>query len=162
MPRPSSLACSTAAESAPSKAQFIGSAVVTVATFAAAMTLMYAVKATGTLRYRRRRARRPDLHEHGSSALPGVHDQRPKAWNSRDIGRTMQPHVWSGSGDECTCTHRDRQRAPNPREPLVESQTDFTCPAPHTLWRSRCFVEHQQQPACRFHRREPARRAGST
>ena len=53
------------------KAQFIGSAAVTVATFAAAMALMYAVKATGTLRVSPEgELEGLDLHEHGSSAYP--------------------------------------------------------------------------------------------
>jgi Amt family ammonium transporter len=53
------------------KAQFIGSAAVTAATFAAAMVLMYAVKATGTLRVSAEgELEGLDLHEHGSSAYP--------------------------------------------------------------------------------------------
>ena len=53
------------------KAQFIGSATVVVATFAAAMLLMYAVKATGTLRVSPEgELEGLDLHEHGSSAYP--------------------------------------------------------------------------------------------
>ena len=53
------------------KAQLIGSAAVTAATFAAAMGLMYAVKATGTLRVAPEgELEGLDLHEHGSSAYP--------------------------------------------------------------------------------------------
>jgi Amt family ammonium transporter len=53
------------------KAQFIGSATVTVATFVAAMALMYGVKATGTLRVSAEgELEGLDLHEHGSSAYP--------------------------------------------------------------------------------------------
>jgi Amt family ammonium transporter len=53
------------------KAQFVGSASVTVATFAAAMALMYTVKATGTLRVSAEgELEGIDLHEHGSSAYP--------------------------------------------------------------------------------------------
>ncbi len=53
------------------KAQFIGSAVVTAATFVAAMGLMYAVKATGTLRVSPEgELEGLDVHEHGSSAYP--------------------------------------------------------------------------------------------
>jgi Amt family ammonium transporter len=53
------------------KAQLIGSAAVTAATFAAAMVLMYAVKATGTLRVSPEgELEGLDLHEHGSSAYP--------------------------------------------------------------------------------------------
>ncbi|HEY3284065.1 MAG TPA: ammonium transporter [Armatimonadota bacterium] len=52
-------------------AQFIGSATVTLATFAIAMGLMYAVKATGTLRVRRDgELEGLDLHEHGAAAYP--------------------------------------------------------------------------------------------
>ena len=52
-------------------AQFIGSASVTVATFAVAMILMYAVKATGTLRVSRAgEIEGLDIHEHGASAYP--------------------------------------------------------------------------------------------
>ncbi len=53
------------------KAQFIGSATITLATFTAAMALMYAVKATGTLRVSAEgELEGLDLHEHGSSAYP--------------------------------------------------------------------------------------------
>jgi len=53
------------------KAQFIGSASITVATFVGAMALMYAVKATGTLRVTTEgELEGLDLHEHGSSAYP--------------------------------------------------------------------------------------------
>src|SRR5260221_1675512 len=53
------------------KAQLIGSAAVTAAAFAAAMTLMYLVKATGTLRVSTEgELEGLDLHEHGSSAYP--------------------------------------------------------------------------------------------
>jgi Amt family ammonium transporter len=52
-------------------AQAIGSASVCVATFAAAMVLMYAVKATGTLRVSREgELEGLDLHEHGMPAYP--------------------------------------------------------------------------------------------
>jgi Amt family ammonium transporter len=53
------------------KAQVIGSATVTVATFAVAMVLMYAVKATGTLRVSKDgELEGLDLHEHGGHAYP--------------------------------------------------------------------------------------------
>jgi Amt family ammonium transporter len=52
-------------------AQAIGSATITVATFAAATLLMYAVKVTGTLRVSREGEQEGlDLHEHGGSAYP--------------------------------------------------------------------------------------------
>lgn len=52
-------------------AQAIGSAVVTVATFAVAMAVMYAVKATGTLRVSKEgELEGLDLHEHGGPAYP--------------------------------------------------------------------------------------------
>jgi Amt family ammonium transporter len=52
-------------------AQALGSATITVATFAAAMGLMYAVKLTGTLRVARAGEEEGlDLHEHGGSAYP--------------------------------------------------------------------------------------------
>jgi Amt family ammonium transporter len=52
-------------------AQAIGSACVTVATLAAGMALIYAVKATGTLRVSREGEEEGlDLHEHGGPAYP--------------------------------------------------------------------------------------------
>jgi Amt family ammonium transporter len=52
-------------------AQFIGSAVVTLATFAVAMAVMYAVNATGLLRVSEEgELYGLDLHEHGISAYP--------------------------------------------------------------------------------------------
>jgi len=52
-------------------AQAKGSAAVTLATFAVAMLLMYAVKATGTLRVSKQAELEGlDLHEHGGSAYP--------------------------------------------------------------------------------------------
>jgi len=51
--------------------QFIGSAAVTIATFGAAMVLMYAVKATGRLRLSTAgEIEGLDIHEHGASAYP--------------------------------------------------------------------------------------------
>jgi Amt family ammonium transporter len=58
-------------------AQAIGSGAVTVATLVAAFALMYAVKATGTLRVSRAgEIEGLDLHEHGLNAYPEfpVHD----------------------------------------------------------------------------------------
>ena len=53
------------------KAQFIGSAIVTVSTFAVAMLLMYVVNLTGTLRVSEEgELYGLDLHEHGISAYP--------------------------------------------------------------------------------------------
>jgi Amt family ammonium transporter len=53
------------------KAQLIGSAAVTVTTFVVALGLMYAIKATGTLRVSAEgELEGLDLHEHGSSAYP--------------------------------------------------------------------------------------------
>jgi Amt family ammonium transporter len=53
------------------KAQLIGSASVTVAAFSVALVLMYAVKATGTLRVSAEgELEGLDLHEHGSIAYP--------------------------------------------------------------------------------------------
>jgi len=53
------------------KAQVIGSAVVTVATFVVALIVMYAVNATGTLRVSEEgEIYGLDLHEHGISAYP--------------------------------------------------------------------------------------------
>ncbi len=52
-------------------AQVIGSAVITVATFGTAMALMYAVKATGTLRVSKEGEEEGlDIHEHGGTAYP--------------------------------------------------------------------------------------------
>jgi len=53
------------------EAQFVGSAIITVATFAVSMVLMYAVNATGRLRVSREgELYGLDLHEHGISAYP--------------------------------------------------------------------------------------------
>jgi Amt family ammonium transporter len=53
------------------KAQFIGSAIVTVSTFAVALALMYLVNLTGTLRVSEEgELYGLDLHEHGISAYP--------------------------------------------------------------------------------------------
>jgi len=52
-------------------AQVIGSASITIGTFAAGMALMYLVKLTGTLRVSERGEREGiDLHEHGAIAHP--------------------------------------------------------------------------------------------
>ncbi len=52
-------------------AQAIGSACITLATFAVAMIVMYAVNATGTLRVSEEgELYGLDLHEHGISAYP--------------------------------------------------------------------------------------------
>jgi len=52
-------------------AQAIGSAAVTAATFACGMALMYAVKATGTLRVSKEgELEGLDIHEHGGPAYP--------------------------------------------------------------------------------------------
>jgi len=53
------------------RAQFIGSAAVTASAFTVALGLMYAVKATGTLRVSAAgELEGLDLHEHGSTAYP--------------------------------------------------------------------------------------------
>jgi Amt family ammonium transporter len=53
------------------KAQFIGSAIITVSTFAVALSLMYLVNLTGTLRVSEEgELYGLDLHEHGISAYP--------------------------------------------------------------------------------------------
>ena len=53
------------------KAQMIGSAIITLSTFAISLILMYAVNATGTLRVSREGEEFGlDLHEHGISAYP--------------------------------------------------------------------------------------------
>jgi len=53
------------------EAQFIGSAIITVSTFAVSMVLMYAVNAMGVLRVSREgELYGLDLHEHGISAYP--------------------------------------------------------------------------------------------
>ena len=53
------------------KAQFIGSAIITVSTFAVALSLMYLVNLTGTLRVSEEGEMYGlDLHEHGISAYP--------------------------------------------------------------------------------------------
>jgi len=53
------------------KAQFIGSAIITISTFAVAYFVMWAVNLTGTLRVSREgELYGLDLHEHGISAYP--------------------------------------------------------------------------------------------
>ena len=53
------------------KAQFIGSATITLATFGVSLALMYAVNAMGLLRVSREgELHGLDLHEHGISAYP--------------------------------------------------------------------------------------------
>ena len=53
------------------KAQFVGSAIITVSTFGVALALMYAVNLTGTLRVSEEgELYGLDLHEHGISAYP--------------------------------------------------------------------------------------------
>ena len=55
------------------KAQIIGSFSITIATFVASMALMYAVKATGTLRVSTEgEIEGLDIHEHGFPAYPGI------------------------------------------------------------------------------------------
>ncbi len=64
-------ASSTAAARRSSSAQAIGSAAVTAATFVVGFALMYAVKATGTLRVSRDgELEGLDIHEHGGPAYP--------------------------------------------------------------------------------------------
>src|SRR5579872_3638106 len=74
------------------KAQAIGSFSVTIATFVAAMALMYAVKATGTLRVSTEgEIEGLDLHEHGFPAYPEYvvtgDDGAPKTIDEVPIGR---------------------------------------------------------------------------
>jgi ammonium transporter, Amt family len=53
------------------KAQFVGSAIITLSTFAVSLALMYAVNLTGTLRVSKEGEEFGlDLHEHGISAYP--------------------------------------------------------------------------------------------
>jgi Amt family ammonium transporter len=53
------------------KAQMVGSLIITVATFAVAMAVMYAIKAAGVLRVSAEgETYGLDLHEHGISAYP--------------------------------------------------------------------------------------------
>ena len=62
-------------------AQAIGSGAITLATLVVAFILMYAVKATGTLRVSREgELEGLDLHEHGMVAYPEyvIHDYQPK------------------------------------------------------------------------------------
>jgi Amt family ammonium transporter len=67
--------------------QAIGSASVTVATFAISMVLMYAVKLTGTLRVSKEgEIEGLDIHEHGGTAYPEL------------IGAGSSMHSAMGSG----------------------------------------------------------------
>lgn len=53
------------------KAQFIGSAIITISTFVVAMVVMWAVNAAGLLRVSKEGEEYGlDLHEHGISAYP--------------------------------------------------------------------------------------------
>jgi ammonium transporter, Amt family len=70
--------------------QFIGSGAVTIATVAVAAALMYAVKATGTLRVSREgELEGLDLHEHGMVAYPEyvIHGYEPTPTTSPKAGR---------------------------------------------------------------------------
>ncbi len=74
------------------KAQFSGSMSVTIATFVAAMALMYAVKATGTQRISTEgEIEGLDLHEHGFPAYPEYvvtgDDGAPKTIDEVPVGR---------------------------------------------------------------------------
>ncbi len=74
------------------KAQMIGSFSITIATFVASMALMYAVKATGTLRISTEgEIEGLDLHEHGYPAYPEYvvtgDDGAPKSIDEVPIGR---------------------------------------------------------------------------
>ena len=74
------------------KAQMIGSFSVTIATFIASMALMYAVKATGTLRISTEgEIEGLDIHEHGYPAYPEYvvtgDDGAPKTIDDVPIGR---------------------------------------------------------------------------
>ena len=88
-------------------AQFIGSAIVTVSTFAVALTVMYAVNAMKLLRVSPEgEAHGLDLHEHGISAYPEymitssgrpsgaivTADTSPAASPAR-VGMTAEPHA---------------------------------------------------------------------
>ena len=77
------------------KAQFIGSMSVTLATFAAALALMYSVKATGTLRVTTEgEIEGLDIHEHGFPAYPEYvvtgEDGCPKTIDDVPVGRRTQ------------------------------------------------------------------------
>jgi len=70
-------------------AQAIGSAAVVFATLAASFVLMYAVKATGTLRVSREgEIEGLDVHEHGMLAYPEyvIHGYDPTPHSSRQAG----------------------------------------------------------------------------
>jgi Ammonium Transporter Family len=74
------------------KAQMIGSFSITIATFIVSMVLMYAVKATGTLRVTTEgEIEGLDLHEHGFPAYPEYvvngDDGAPKTIDEVPIGR---------------------------------------------------------------------------
>jgi Amt family ammonium transporter len=74
------------------KAQMIGSFSITIATFIASMALMYAVKATGTLRISTEgEIEGLDIHEHGFPAYPEYvvtgDDGAPKTIDEVPIGR---------------------------------------------------------------------------
>lgn len=74
------------------KAQMIGSFAITIATFVASMAMMYAVKATGTLRISTEgEIEGLDLHEHGYPAYPEYvvtgNDGAPKSIDEVPIGR---------------------------------------------------------------------------
>jgi len=72
-------------------AQFLGSLIMTAATFAVALAVMYAVKATGTLRVSEEgELEGLDIHEHGISAYPEYALQH---WASPQAVNKLPPHI---------------------------------------------------------------------
>jgi Amt family ammonium transporter len=80
--------------------QFIGSAVTVAATLVVALILMYAVKATGTLRVSAAgELIGLDIHEHGSSAYPDFMMSNRFAGTARPVSRVSAPTAGPAGAD---------------------------------------------------------------
>ena len=78
--------------------QFYGTVVVALAVFAVSMILMYAVKATGTLRVSKEgELEGLDLHEHGAPAYPEFVTVRGQALVNASVTNGVEPSM-PGSG----------------------------------------------------------------
>ena len=80
------------------KAQFIGNFIITAATFGVALILMYAVKATGTLRVSAEgELEGLDVHEHGIPAYPEfVLHQSAEAHSMLGVPTAVVSHIPGG------------------------------------------------------------------
>ncbi len=91
------------------KAQFVGSAIITLSTFAVAMVLMYLVNLTGTLRVSEEgELYGLDLHEHGISAYPEYVISSLGAPSGMAKEQTVPTSVYSASTLQPAPANRDR------------------------------------------------------